>query len=114
MSINKKINYNLTYKNISKLEMLQILKLFFILLIVFILILFMITFLKNNLFLNETFSNEPLTTQGFFTNKPIDRTKLYGSIFLENLDQVITNMTDPDINYDTKRIDLNKYSDVLL
>ena len=49
------------------------------------------------------------------TKKPnIDGTQLYGSLFLDNLNGVITNMTDPPIMYDTKTIELNKYSDLLL
>lgn len=43
-----------------------------------------------------------------------DRTLLYGSLFLDNLDKQIKNMTDPKIQYDNKRIDIIKYSDVLL
>ena len=51
----------------------------------------------------------PQTTK--FNN---DGTQLYGSLFLDNLNEVITNMTDPPIMYDTKSIVLNKYNDVLL
>lgn len=47
-------------------------------------------------------------------NQSMERTKLYGSLFLDNLDSVITNMTDPPIKYDTKRIDIIKYNDILL
>ena len=43
----------------------------------------------------------------------MDRTQLYGSLFLDNLDSVIQNMTNPDIKYDTKRIQVVRYSDVL-
>lgn len=43
-----------------------------------------------------------------------DRTQLYGSLFLDNLNKQIKNLTDPQIQYDTKRIDIIKYSDVLL
>jgi hypothetical protein len=43
-----------------------------------------------------------------------DRTKLYGSLFLDNLNEQIKNMTDPSITYDDKRIDIIKYSDILL
>lgn len=42
-----------------------------------------------------------------------DRTLLYGSLFLDNLDKQIKNMTDPRIEYDDKRIDIIKYNDVL-
>ncbi len=47
------------------------------------------------------------------TKKSFERTQLYGSLFLDNLNTVITNMTDPPIMYDTKTIDLIKYSDVI-
>ena len=43
-----------------------------------------------------------------------NRTLLYGSLFLDNLNKQIKNMTDPRITYDNKRIDIVKYSDVLL
>lgn len=43
-----------------------------------------------------------------------DRTQLYGTLFLDNLDAQIKNMTDPRIQYDNKRIDIIKYSDILL
>ena len=42
-----------------------------------------------------------------------NRTKLYGSLFLDNLDKVIQNMTDPEIKYNTKRIELLRYQDIL-
>jgi hypothetical protein len=43
-----------------------------------------------------------------------NRTLLYGSLFLDNLDQQIKNMTDPAIQYDDKRIEIIRYNDVLL
>lgn len=43
-----------------------------------------------------------------------DRTQLYGSLFIDNLNKQIKKLTDPQIQYDTKRIDIIKYSDVLL
>ena len=43
-----------------------------------------------------------------------DRTLLYGSLFLDKLNSQIKELTDPDIKYDSKRIDIIKYSDVLL
>ena len=52
--------------------------------------------------------------QESFKDEPIDRTILYGSIFLDNLDKQIKSLTDPPILYDTKRIELIRYSDVLL
>ena len=52
----------------------------------------------------------------FFNNPEYEknRTKLYGSLFLDNLDEQIKNMTDPRITYDDKRIEIIKYDDVLL
>lgn len=43
-----------------------------------------------------------------------NKTLLYGALFLDNLDEQIKNLTDPRIQYDSKRIDIIKYSDVLL
>jgi len=43
-----------------------------------------------------------------------DRTQLYGSLFLDKLQQQIKQLTDPQILYDTKRIDIIKFSDVLI
>lgn len=43
-----------------------------------------------------------------------NRTLLYGSLFLDKLNEQIKGMTDPAISYDTKRIDIIKYSDILL
>ena len=43
-----------------------------------------------------------------------ERTKLYGSLFLDNLEGVIKNMSNPSINYNTKRLENIKYSDILL
>lgn len=43
-----------------------------------------------------------------------NRTKLYGSLFLDNLKTQIKKMTDPRIEYDDKQITLLRYSDILL
>ena len=43
-----------------------------------------------------------------------NKTLLYGSLFLDKLNEQIKNMTDPKIIYDNKRIDIIKYSDILL
>lgn len=48
------------------------------------------------------------------SNYEKNRTQLYGSLFLDKLNEQIKGMTDPPIQYDTKRIDIIKYSDVLL
>ena len=104
MSINKTI--------ISKIELIHIIKLILIVFIIFIILSFIIKY--NN---HEIFDNEPSTTQHDVNNNtttPIDRTKLYGSLFLDKLDEVIKNMSNPDIKYETKRIELNNYSDILL
>ena len=45
---------------------------------------------------------------------PKENTKLYGSIFLDNLYEQIIKLTNPPIEYYKKRIDLNNYSDILL
>ena len=64
--------------------------------------------IKNNT--RERFYNDyPQTTA-----PNMERTQLYGSLFLDNLDEVIINMTNPPVKYDTKRIDIIKYSDILL
>jgi hypothetical protein len=55
----------------------------------------------------------PQTTRELMPEN-FERTKLYGSLFLDGLNKVIKNMTDPPITYDTKRIELIKYSDILL
>ena len=75
--------------------------------ILIILVLFMSIYILEN---KENFLIEK--------NKDIiyekDRTLLYGSLFLDKLNEQIKNMTDPRIEYDDKRIDIVKYSDVLL
>ena len=59
---------------------------------------------------NPTITNISLTTKP----TPIDRTKLYGALFLENIDKTIKNLSNPDIQYEENRIQLNNYSDILL
>lgn len=56
------------------------------------------------------------TTTNSFTNSKYERnrTLLYGSLFLDNLDEQIQRLTNPPIQYDTKRIELVKYSDIVL
>jgi hypothetical protein len=84
----------MNYKNIT-----------FILLFIFLII--CIIFLYNNKYYkyNEQFIPKP---------EPIDRTRLYGSVFLDNLETQIKNLTDPPIIYDKKRIQLIRYNDILL
>ena len=62
----------------------------------------------------DNFENIPSYTPSNTNVYEKDRTLLYGSLFLDNLDEQIKNMTDPRIKYDEKRIDIIKYSDVLL
>lgn len=83
----------MNYKN------MKVLTLIFIILIVIIII-----FNTKN---NELFALKP-------EPKPIDKTLLYGSLFLDNLDTQIQNLTNPPIIYEQKRIDIIKYSDILL
>ena len=74
-----------------------------------------ITFILYNNIRQEPFLASPPPTNLF--NDPRyekNRTLLYGSLFLDNLDKQIKNMTDPPIQYDTKRIDIIKYADALL
>jgi hypothetical protein len=66
---------------------------------------------------NETFRDASASAKANLFNDPRyekDRTLLYGSLFLDKLDEQIKGMTDPRIQYDTKRIDIIKYADVLL
>jgi hypothetical protein len=56
----------------------------------------------------------PQTTKQYKKKSYNDGTQLYGSLFLDNLNGVIKNMTDPPIMYDKKTIELNRYSDALL
>ena len=85
----------MNYKNI------KVLALIFIILII-IIIIFCIKY-------NEYFALEPEPEP-----KPIDKTLLYGSLFLDNLDTQIQNLTNPPIMYEQKRIDIIKYNDILL
>lgn len=66
----------------------------------------------------ETFldGSPSLTSANLFNDSRYekDRTLLYGSLFLDKLDEHIKGMTDPRIQYNTKRIDIIKYADVLL
>jgi len=65
------------------------------------------TFIINRLITNPT---NPSTTKP----QPLDRTQLYGALFLENINETIKNLSNPDIQYEGSRIHLNNYSDILL
>ena len=83
---------------------------FFIICTIIIIIIIIIYNIK--LFNYDSFvSDDKPTTTMYVKN---DGTKLYGSLFLDDLDEVIINMTNPPINYDSKRVELIKYSDILL
>jgi hypothetical protein len=77
-----------------------------------------IIYILNNKIITNTDSFEISNTNSLAisnrSEKPIERTQLYISLFLDNLDSVIQKLTDPDINYEPKRIDIIKYSDMLL
>ena len=86
-----------------------------VIVILIILILLYIKLYKTDTFFNLAIPTNlsiinPLTTKP----QPIDRTILYGSLFLENIDKTIKNLSNPDIKYEDKRIELNNYSDILL
>ena len=85
-----------------------------IILLVILLLLFYIKYYKHEGI--DIFTNPIPTVASSLTTSPnpIDRTKLYGSLFLDNLDKIVKNMSNPDIKYEDKRIELNNYSDILL
>ena len=82
-----------------------------ILIIIIVIILILIIY---NIYKNETFESKNPTTTNSDLKIPLDRTQLYGSIFIDKLDEQIKSMTDPDIKYEEKRNELNKYIDILL
>ena len=88
------MNYKMNYKKLTSVLIIV----FFIICIISLIILY-------NEKYNESFILKP---------EPIDRTILYGSVFLDNLDTQIQNLTNPPIMYDKKRIEIIRYSDLLL
>lgn len=71
--------------------------------------------LYMNIYLESFIDVSPTSTNLFNDSRyEKNRTLLYGSLFLDNLDKQIKSMTDPRIQYDNKRIDIIKYSDALL
>uniref|UniRef100_A0A6C0HL89 Uncharacterized protein n=1 Tax=viral metagenome TaxID=1070528 RepID=A0A6C0HL89_9ZZZZ len=62
----------------------------------------------------DKFDGGESSSESSIISNKMDRTQLYGSLFLDGLDTVIKNMTDPRISYDTKSIEVVRYSDVLL
>jgi len=80
-------------------------------LFILVLIAVVIYFTMRNEFFQDLSSSTNLFNNPRYEK---DRTLLYGSLFLDKLDEQIKGMTDPRIEYDTKRIDIIKYADVLL
>ena len=81
--------------------------------VLFILLIVIIVY--NKVYKFDTFIINPVTTNPNTTKpQPIDRTKLYGALFLENIDKTIKNLSNPDIEYEESRRHLNNYSDILL
>jgi hypothetical protein len=85
-----------------------------VIVIILILLFLYIKMYKTDHFDNPTSTNTSLHNTSTTKAQPIDRTKLYGSLFLENLDKTIKNLSNPDIQYEENRIQLNNYSDILL
>ena len=50
---------------------------------------------------------------GFLNTEPLDRTKLYGSIFLNNISSTIKNMTEPQMKFYKTQMQLNDYQDII-
>jgi hypothetical protein len=92
---------------------MKLVKILFISLVISIVLL--IIYILNNKLNNKLFNNTYVTWDSFENEKkPIERTQLYVSLLLDNLDGVVKNLSDPDIKYESKRIELNQYSDILL
>ena len=81
-----------------------------IIILAFLVILVSLLYIK--FYKNEYFDTQP--TNPHVTEQQIDRTKLYGSLFLDKLNETVKNLSNPDIKYEEKRIELNNYSDILL
>ena len=78
-------------------------------------ILLIVIIVYNKVYKFDTFIINQVTTNPNTTKpQPIDRTKLYGALFLENIDKTIKNLSNPDIEYEESRRHLNNYSDILL
>ena len=82
-----------------------------IIIVIIIIILLLCMLLYNS---GYNYNYNSIIKQESFKDEPIDRTKLYGSLLLDNLDKQIKSLTNPPILYDTKRIELIRYNDVLL
>ena len=89
----------------------KIILILFILVLIAVIIAVIIYFTMRNEFFQDLSASTNLFNNPRYEK---DRTLLYGSLFLDKLDEQIKGMTDPRIEYDTKRIDIIKYADVLL
>jgi hypothetical protein len=49
----------------------------------------------------------------FLNTAPLDRTKLYGSLSLNNIEDVIKNMTEPPQKFYKTQMQLNDYQDII-
>ena len=102
--------YNIYNKN-NKLRIILIL----ILIIIILLLIFNISHTDTfeSIELDKTFTEiNPIETVN--NTYPKENTKLYGSLFLDNLNEQIIKLTNPPIEYYKKRIELNNYSDIIL
>ena len=86
---------------------------------IYILLIFVLATIFYYIYINkykynkyDSFEMPQITMETIPVN--FERTQLYGSLFLDDLNKVIKRMTDPPIAYDTKRIELIRYSDILL
>lgn len=82
--------------------------------VIFVIIIAILLMIVLMILINRYFDGFDGTGENGIISEKMDRTKLYGSLFLDGLDKVIKNMTDPTIGYDVKRIEVLRYSDVLL
>jgi hypothetical protein len=94
----------------------KIILVLFILILVVILVVIVILIYNSR---SESFKGSSANTSinaNLFNDSRYEknRTQLYGSLFLDKLNEQIKGLTDPQIQYDTKRIDIIKYADVLL
>lgn len=89
---------------------LSLILLILVILGVILVVLYMITHPDNTA---RMFSNEAFRTMEMPVYEK-DRTKLYGSLFLDDLNTQIKRLTDPRIEYDSKRLEINRYHDILL
>lgn len=53
------------------------------------------------------------TTTDQQPTQQIDRTRLYGSLFMDKMNEVIQNMTSPRLKYTLTPLTLNDYADVI-